>query len=145
VCIDSIPSTQSIVSVASVGAVWPAHTCSSGLAFLATDDAFRDEYLEQPLSRPTDQTITDRDELRKMLQEFKSLGYAVNLSYWRDGVCAVGAVVHDAAGKPVAALSVMMPEFRLEENGVETLGKLVVDVADRASARLGYRGPLSAV
>ena len=145
VCIDSIPSTQGIVSVASVGAVWPAHTCSSGLAFLATDDDYREEYMQQPLSQPTGQTISDPEELRTMLQEFKRLGYAVNRSYWRDGVGAVGAVVRDAAGEPVAALSVMMPEFRLEENGVEALGKLVVDVADRASARLGYRGPLSGV
>jgi len=140
VCIDSIPSTQSIVSVASVGSVWPAHTCSSGLAFLAVDAGFREEYLAQPLAEATEFTITERSSLVPLLDEFKAKGYAVNRAYWRGGVFAVGAVVHDASSTPIAALSVMMPEFRLEENGVEILGALVVDVAGRASARLGYRG-----
>jgi len=140
VCIDSIPSTQSVVSVASVGAVWPAHTCSSGLAFLADDKDFREEYLQQPLTQATAHTIQDAEALRGLLEEFHDKGYAVNSAYWRDGVFAVGAVVHDASTKPIAALSVMMPEFRLEQNGVETLGALVADVAARASARLGYRG-----
>lgn len=140
VCIDSIPSTQGIVSVASVGAVWPAHTCSSGLAFLAEDAQFREAYLQLPLTAETEYTIADPAALRTLLSEFKKLGYSVNRAYWRDGVFAVGAVVRDASSKPVAALSVMMPEFRLVESGVETLGDLVLDVAGRASARLGYRG-----
>lgn len=140
VCIDSIPSTRSVVSVAQVGAVWPAHTCSSGLAFLADDRQFREEYLAQPLTEATEFTITERARLEKLLEEFKATGYAVNLAYWRDGVFAVGAVVHDASSKPVAALSVMLPEFRLEAHGMESLGELVVDVANRASTRLGYRG-----
>jgi len=140
VCIDSIPSRQSIVSVATVGEVWPAHTCSSGLAFLADDEPLLAMYLEQPLKGATGHTVTDARTLRDMIDKFRVSGYAVNNSFWRDGVCAVGAVVHDASGKAIAALSVMMPEFRLEEAGVEDLGSLVTDVAGRASARLGYRG-----
>lgn len=140
VCIDSIPSSHSIVSVATVGAVWPAHTCSSGLAFLADDAALLETYLDQPMAGPTEHTVTDPDALRKLLAEYRSLGYTVNREYWRDGVSAVGAVVHDASGKAVAALSAMMPEFRLQDAGVEKLGRLVADVAERASARLGFRG-----
>lgn len=140
VCIDSIPSNQSIVSVASVGEVWPAHTCSAGLAMLANDDKFRDLYLSHALAKATEHTITDPDALLPLLQDFRTRGYAVNHSYWRDGVSAVGAVVHEASGKPVAALSVMLPSFRLDESGESALGSLVADVATRASARLGYRG-----
>lgn len=141
VCIDSIPSQHSIVSVATVGAVWPAHTCSSGLAFLADDRLLLEGYLEQPLQGPADRTVTDPVALQTMLTEVRDLGYALNRGYWRDGVCAVGSVVHDATGKAIAALSVMLPEFRLKEAGIDELGSLVVDVAERASARLGYRGP----
>jgi IclR family KDG regulon transcriptional repressor len=141
VCIDSIPSKHSVVSVATVGAVWPAHTCSSGLAFLADDDPLLEAYIQQPLQEATGDTVTDPASLHHLVEEFRDLGYAVNRGYWRDGVCAVGAVVHDATGKGIAALSVMMPEFRLQEAGVEGLGDLVSDVAARASSRLGYRGP----
>lgn len=140
VCIDSIPSNHSVVSVATVGEVWPVHTCSSGLAFLADDAPLLELYLDQPLQESTAQTVTDPEVLRRLVAQFRATGYAVNRGYWRDGVCAVGAVVHDASGKAIAALSAMMPEFRLEEAGVEELGRLVTDVAERASERLGYRG-----
>lgn len=141
VCIDSIPSQHSVVSVATVGAVWPAHTCSSGLAFLADDPDLFESYLQHPMEQAADRTVTDPVELHELVDQIRRLGYALNRGYWRDGVFAVGAVVHDATGKGIAALSVMMPEFRLQETGVEGLGSLVVDVANRASARLGYRGP----
>ena len=140
VCIDSIPSNQPIVSMAAVGEVWPAHTCSAGLAMLADDEEFRDVYLAQPLEKATDKTVVDPAELRTMLKGFRESGFAVNDAYWRDGVSAVASVVHDAAGKPVAALSIMLPTFRIEVHGIDSLGALVSDVAERASARLGYRG-----
>lgn len=139
VCIDSIPSKHSVVSVATVGDVWPAHTCSAGIAFLGDDEPLLDMYLQQPLDSPTRNTVTDPDALRDLARSAREAGYGVNRAYWRDGVCAVGAVVHDASEKAIAALSVMMPEFRLEEHGVESLGELVRDVAGRASERLGYR------
>ncbi|MCW2688846.1 MAG: putative IclR family transcriptional regulator [Mycobacterium sp.] len=141
VCIDSIPSKQSVVSVATVGEIWPAHASSSGLAFLADDDELLESYIAQPLSQTTESTITSPEGLRTLIADVRAYGYAVNLAYFREGVCAVGAVVHDAGGRAVAALSVMMPQFRLEEAGVETLGSLVLDVATRASARLGWRAP----
>ncbi|WP_371574315.1 IclR family transcriptional regulator [Streptomyces sp. NBC_01314] len=140
VCVDSIPSKHSVVSIASVGEVWPAHTSSAGLSFLADDPTLLETYLEEPLQAATGRTVADPDELRRLLAQYRADGYAVNRGYWRDGVCAVGAVVHDASGRAIAALSAMMPEFRLEEAGVEELGLLVMDVAARASERLGYRG-----
>jgi DNA-binding IclR family transcriptional regulator len=140
VCIDSIPSKHSVVSVATVGDVWPAHTCSAGIAFLADDASLLDLYLQQPLLGATKNTITNAAELRGLVKSARQDGYGVNRAYWRDGVSAVGALVHDAAGKSIAALSVMMPEFRLEVHGVESLGAMVSDVAVRASERLGYRG-----
>lgn len=140
VCIDSIPSKHSVVSVATVGEVWPAHTSSSGLAFLADDAPLLEMYLDEPLQGVTTSTVTDPEELRRLVAECRARGYAVNRGFWRTGVFAVGAVVHDASGKAIAALSAMMPEFRLEEAGVDELGRMVTDIADRASARLGYRG-----
>jgi DNA-binding IclR family transcriptional regulator len=54
-------------------------------------------------------------------------------------VCAVGAAVRKPSGEAVAALSVMLPEFRLRATGVEALSQVVRAVADRASHRLGRR------
>ena len=138
VCIDSIPSRQSVISVATVGTIWTAHSSSAGLAVLAEDDDLLERYLREPLTRHTANTITDPGELRALLVDVRARGYALNTGYWQDDVCAIGAVVHDATGAAVAGLSVMLPQFRLEQAGASTLGELVVDVATRASERLGW-------
>ena len=141
VCIDSIPSTRSIVTTATVGEVYPAHASSTGLAFLADDEPLLDIYLQQELVAPTTHTVTDPEVIRAMVRDIRDRGYAVNHSFWREGVFAISSVVHDASGKAVAALGLMMPEFRLEEDGIEALGRLMRDVSARASTRLGYRRP----
>jgi DNA-binding IclR family transcriptional regulator len=137
VCLDSIPSTRAVVSVATVGTVWPAHACSGGLAILSQSDKLLDSYLSEPLTRHTENTITDPEELRDVLAEAREVGYAVNINYFRAEVCAVSAVVRQKSEEPVAALSVMLPEFRLHEAGVEFLGQTVRSIADQASRRLG--------
>jgi len=138
VCIDSIPSRQSVISVATVGTIWAAHSSTAGLAVLAEDDDLLERYLREPLTRHTAKTITEPDELRALLLDVRARGYALNTGYWQDDVCAIGAVVHDATGAAVAGLSIMLPQFRLEQAGANTLGELVVDVANRASERLGW-------
>ncbi|WNV75075.1 IclR family transcriptional regulator [Geodermatophilus sp. DSM 44513] len=145
VCIDAIPSRHSVMSVATVGAIWPLHTSSPGLAMLAEDEDLLERYLSEPLSRHTESTITEPAALRALLADVRARGYAVNRAYWRDDVCAVGAVVHDATGQAVAGLAVVLPQFRLDQTGADALGALVLDVTHRASERLGWRGePLPA-
>lgn len=140
VCIDSIPSERSTVaSPTTVGEVWPVHTCAPGVAFMADDEAFMELYLEQPLARATPHTMTDPEEIRDVARQVREQGYAVNHSWWREGVFAVSSVVHDATGKAIAALGLMMPEVRHELDD-DQLGELMCDVAGRASARFGYRG-----
>jgi DNA-binding IclR family transcriptional regulator len=141
VCIDSIPSKRtSVVSPTTVGEVWPVHACATGLAFMAADAPFMDLYLEQDLDAATKHTITDPDQLREMARVVRDQGYAVNHSWWREGVFAISSVVYDATGRAIAALGLMMPEARRDDDE-DALGELMADVAARASARLGFRGP----
>lgn len=142
VCIDSIPSKRGVVSLASVGEIWPLHAGAAGLVFMADDQRLLESYLEKAdLAAPTQHTITDPDGIRKLVREAQEKGFAVNRSYWREDVAGVAALVHDASGRAAAALGMIMPEFRLDGFGVETLGALMLDVTSRASERLGFRGP----
>jgi DNA-binding IclR family transcriptional regulator len=141
VCIDSIPSKQNVVSLASVGEIWPLHTSSAGMVFMANDSRLLESYLEKgDLAAPTQNTVTDPEGIRKLVREAQEKGYAVNRSYWREDVAGFAALVHDASGRAAAALGMIMPEFRLDALGAETVGELILDVANRASARLGFRG-----
>jgi IclR family KDG regulon transcriptional repressor len=140
VCIDAIPSRHSVMSVATVGAIWPLHASSPGLALLAENGELLEQYLREPLSRHTPNTITEPDALREALEAVGRCGYAVNKAYWREDVWAVGALVHDATGQPVAGLAVVLPAFRCDEARTAELGSLVLDITGRASERLGWRG-----
>lgn len=140
VCIDSIPSARtSVVSPANVGEVWPVHACATGIAFMAADTPFMELYLQQELRAATPHTVTDPDRIRDLVEQTKVDGYAVNHSWWREGVFAISSVVHDATGRPIAALGLMMPEVRQQDDD-KALGELMADVAARASLRFGYRG-----
>jgi IclR family acetate operon transcriptional repressor len=140
VCIDSIPSKRnSVVSPTTVGEVWPVHAVSTGYAFMAADTPFMDLYLEQGgLQAATANTLTAPSQIRAEVAVVRERGYAVNHSWWREGVFAVSAVVHDATSRPIAALGLMMPEVR-QDGDSDTVGILMADVARRASERLGYR------
>jgi IclR family acetate operon transcriptional repressor len=56
-----------------------------------------------------------------------------------DGIRCAAAAVLDAEGVPVAALSVSGPASRITEERIPELGKAVTEVAERLSARLGYK------
>ncbi len=141
VCIDSIPSKNStVVSTTNVGEVWPVHANSTGFAFMAADESFTELYLEQRdrLTPATDNTLTSPAQIRQEVEATRRRGYAVNHSWWREGVFAVSAVVYDATSRPIAALGLMMPEVRRDGDD-SSVGALMADVASRASTRLGYR------
>ena len=141
VCIDSIPSKRaSAVSLAAVGEVWPVHATSTGFVFMAADKPFMELYLQQQpkLERATSHTLTDPDEIRAEVARVQERGYSLNHSWWREGVFAVSSVVHDATARPIAAVGLMMPEVRHDDDD-EALGELLAGVASRASTRLGYR------
>lgn len=139
VVIDSIPSKRaSEVSPATVGEVYPVHASSSGLAFMAADPPFMELFLQEELTAATARTLTDPASVRAAVAEVRKRGYALNHSSWREGVFAASSAVHDATGRAIAALGVMMPEVRLEIPD-HAIGEILADVAGRASARLGYR------
>ena len=56
---------------------------------------------------------------------------------------AVGAPLLDAAGRPIAAISLGGTRTRLTDERVPAVGRLVRAAADRISHQLGYRRNLS--
>lgn len=139
VCIDSIPSKRvSAVSPATVGEVYPVHASSSGLAFMAADPPFMELFLQHELAPASSRTLTDPQAVRDAVAGVQRQGYSLSHSYWRDGVFAASAVVHDATGRAIAALGVMMAETDRAISD-RAIGEMLTDVASRASMRLGYR------
>jgi IclR family acetate operon transcriptional repressor len=125
----------------------PAHCTAVGKAMLAhlpeqeTDDILR----RHGLTRLTANTITTPAELHAELRAIAARGYSVDNEEVEEGVRCVGAAVLDHAGRPIAAISVSAPAFRLPMEKVPALAVSVVKAAQALSAESGYRGKRSEI
>lgn len=142
VLIERIESDHPVRTVQPMGSATPVHAASTGkaiLAFLPDDE--REAVLAGPLAALTEQTVTDPGRLRAQLAEIRARGWAVNAGESWAGLTAIGAPVLDAAGAPIAAVSISSPSERLPGSDWPRVADLVVDAAARISRALGYREP----
>lgn len=117
----------------------PIHCTSSGKVLLAhEDEATIDAFLKEGLKRYTPKTITDPVLFRKVLQEVKKQGYAINDEEFIEGVIGVSAPVYDYDQQVVAAINVVGPVQRIARHRLPQLIKQVVSAARMASQQLGY-------
>jgi IclR family acetate operon transcriptional repressor len=125
-------------SSARLGAAKPLHCTSQGkavLAFLPEREAKR-LLTRAPLERFTPNTIVDPDILTSQLEIIRQRGFATEDEEIVIGNRCVGAPVLDAGGRPVAAVSVAGPIWRLTPERVEQLGPEVAAIAQGIAQQL---------
>lgn len=130
-----------LISVNQVmGSRLPVHATSTGKAYLAhLGEEKREAVLQQHFEAVTCQTITSSKELRGELEGVRRRGYATAISELEIGLMAVGSVVRNYCGSPVATISIEGPDSRINETRLHELGQRLVAVAAQISLRLGYR------
>lgn len=141
--LETEPHAGGLRMASRVGSRNPAHSCAVGKALMAylPEEALARMVEEKGLSRRTENTITDFNQLKDHMRLVRKQGYAVDDEENERGIRCVGAPVFDEAGKAVAAISVSGPAFRVTKKSVqENLKKEVMETALRISQRLGFRG-----
>lgn len=115
------------------------HSTAFGKALLAelADEEVARIVGPEPFHRLTKHTKTGLASLLTELAEVRRLGYGVSDQENLDSVFAVGAVVRDATGQAIAALSGALPRNQLGPNDRENLCRIVCSAAERISIRLG--------
>ena len=110
----TVESTQLLRVGDRQGTILPAWQTSGGKALLAElPDAELTALMRDMAGRPPDGlTAARRHALVAELRVIRDQGYAENKEESESGVCAIGICVRDAAGEPVAALSVSAPSVR---------------------------------
>lgn len=99
-----------------VGSSYPLHVTAVGLVLLAfSSPEVQNDYLEGPLKRITDFTITDPAALRGVLAEVRAKGYAISDRQVNPEALSVAAPIRGADGQVQAAISANVPHHRKNE------------------------------
>ncbi len=130
-------SANSVITITSS----PAYCTGVGKASLAyQDEATVDRVIRDGLRPFTRNTITDPVALRAELSTIRKRGYAVDNAEHQAGLRCVSAPIRNHAGRVFAAISVSGSSVRITGDRIEPMAELVIDIADRISRQLGYRG-----
>lgn len=138
VYLDVIPSKHAIRTFASIGGFAPPHCSASGKVLMAYNPAIADECLVAPLEKYTSRTMTKIVEIRKVLDEVRKKGYAMNDGEWHEGVCGAAAPIHTAFREGVAAIGLSAPKERTTRTKLVRYSDEIRQAAVRISRELGY-------
>lgn len=123
-----------------VGTRLPAHATALGKVILAELSEEQVDYLypDEELEAHTPFTITTKQELKQCLSQMEETGIAYDREESSMGIQAVGSVIKNYSGLPVAAISIaVLSADRHDEKYWGQLEKLVRVAAAVISARLG--------
>jgi IclR family pca regulon transcriptional regulator len=135
--------TQSKVQLRlQAGSRLPAYCTAMGKLLLASVPAngHRELLSAVRLQKRGPNTITSKKALQRELQEVVAAGFAVNDEELAPELLAVAAPVRNGGGDVIAAVSLSAHRSGIALGElVDALGPHLVSMADRISARLGYR------
>ena len=140
--IDKVECSKAVRMHSAIGRRGFAHSTAVGKAMLAfmPDEQVERIIGEHGLPAHTPNTITEREAFAEELKRVRRQGYAMDNIENEEGIRCVGAPVFDHQGRPVAALSVSGPAFRLSMERALELAGVVISTASSISRQLGYSG-----
>ena len=137
--IDKLEADHSIQLVTAVGRTMPLHSTALGKALLAAlpEDEREAKYRRMDFAPRTDRTIRALDAFREEIHRTQVRGYAIDdRENEPHGACVAAAIVA-AGGRPVGAMSVSGPHFRVHEH-LDEFGEQVRATAAQIAWELGY-------
>ncbi len=138
VYVDKLEADNSIQLVSAIGQTMPLHSTSLGKAMLAAlpDEERERTYARMDLSPRTDRTIRDLPTLREEIRRTRLRGYSTDDRENEPFGACVGAAIVRADGRPVGAISVAGPYFRIRGR-LPCFGERVRAVAVAIARELG--------
>jgi DNA-binding IclR family transcriptional regulator len=138
--VEKLEPQRSVRLASRVGRRAPAYCTSVGKAILAelADAEVNAIVRRSGLKRITPHTITTAAGLKTELKGIRELGYAIDNEENEEGVRCVGVAVRDHSRRPVAAISVSGPAFRLGRGNIGRIARSLRQAAEALSSELGY-------
>lgn len=128
VIVESLEGSQTLRVSSYSGTRAAYHSTACGRALFAhRPRAFRDIiYSIGPLPPATDRTITDPEELERVLERCRRIGWTTEFEENEMGGACVAAPIFSPSGKAIASVSIAGPSARFEPEAIERLGRMLV-------------------
>lgn len=139
VYIDRTESSHVVSMQSKVGRRAPMHCTAVGKAILATlpEPEVLHILKTKGMVKNTPNTIINPEELLENLREIRDNQITVEIEENEVGIICIGTPVFDYSGRAVGAISVSGPASRIQEKGIERIGKELKRIGQRISANLG--------
>ena len=139
VWIEKRECTKSIKTSTKIGARLPAYTTADGKIIICYQNKDKiKNYLPKRIPQYTNNTITNKGEFIKKLEEMKKNGYTIDNEEYVEGLKCVAAPIFDHDGKVRFSLSTTGPAFRMNEERIKELIVIIKEAANEISHRIGY-------
>jgi len=115
------------------------HCSSTGKIFLAYNHAHQLAQLldTSSLEARTANTLVKLDDLQRMTQEVRQVGYAVDEREYHDDIRCLAAPVFDMNSRVVAAVGITAPIAHFQKPMIPTVSQMVMQAAQQLSEMLG--------
>lgn len=141
VYIDKLESKAPIRMYSYIGKHIPLYCTAVGKVFLAYSNLlnFDSWYEEEKMSlvKLTTKTITERADLKKVVQEVKERGYAIDDEENEYNIFCVSAPIIDHLQNVRYAISVSSPKFRTEDRDLDQFIESIRETAKAISVEIG--------
>lgn len=138
-----VPTKRIMTVSLGLGSRLPAYCTSMGRVLLAglPDDEFERRLSSTTLEPHTQKTVTDRDQLRKLIVGVRRAGWAMVDGELEVGVRSLSAPIRNRMGETVAAVNVSTNPSRVTSDQLRTrFLPVLLSTADHISERLSRHG-----
>lgn len=138
VIIGTIEGQQSLRLISKIGNRRSIHATALGKAFASwMDESELRELLQSPgMPRLTPASLTTQTAFFAELKRIRRSGFAMDNEENEPGVCCIARSIEGSSGKPIAALSISGPAFRLLPRRLRSFRGSLRDSCDLISAAL---------
>ena len=140
VVLDVILSDEPVKFVIDVGHHFKLHTSAPGKAILAyQEEEERSKIIDQlDFIIFNENTIRDRQQFEEELVKVQEKGYGVDMGEKIIGLHCLAAPIFNYQKKPIAAIWITGPSFRMPVERFDEYGAMVKKYANAISAKFGY-------
>jgi DNA-binding IclR family transcriptional regulator len=133
--------SKTLMTLQRIGHIAPMHCTGVGKLFLLEYSRQKIDQLiaVKGLERFTNNTITEKSELFRLLEEIRRLGYAFDNEECEEGARCIAAPLRDFSGRIVAGISVSGPATRMTDAHIHTHLPFLLEIAEQISFCLGWK------